>query len=63
LRSGACDAVFAYQADETMDFRIFLSEIEIKGLDQKTDFNFVLKDKKTGEIKKTRAIFISGGAK
>jgi len=57
------DVTLNVPADDTMDFKIYLSESALTGLDQKTDFNFVLKDKKTGEITKTRAIFISGGPK
>ena len=50
-------------ADETIDFRVFVSESDISGLAQKTDFNFTLMDKATGDITTARAIFISRGPK
>lgn len=50
-------------ANETIDFRIFISELNIQGLAQKTDFNFTLKDENTGDTATARAIFISGGPK
>jgi len=57
------DVTLNVPADDTMDFRIFLTESQIQALDQKTDFNFMLTDKDTGETQMTRAIFISGGPK
>ncbi len=50
-------------ADETMDFKIYIAESNIRGLDQKTDFAISLKDLTTGEMTSSRAIFISGGPK
>jgi polyferredoxin len=55
------DVTLQVPADDTMDFRIYLTESDLQALDQKTDFNFVLKDLETGEVEMTRAIFISGG--
>ena len=57
------EVTLSVPADYTMDFRVFLSESDLTGLSQKTDFNFVLTDKATGETQTTRAIFISGGPK
>lgn len=57
------DITFDVPADETMDFKIYIAESDIKGLDQKTDFKMTLTDKTTGETTTSRAIFISGGPK
>jgi len=54
---------FDVPADETMDFKIYIAESDISGLDQKTDFKITLIDKDTGETTSSRAIFISGGPK
>ncbi len=50
-------------ADETIDFKVYVSESQITGLDQKSDFTFRLVDRTTGEVTSARAIFISGGPK
>ncbi|WP_371395700.1 cytochrome c oxidase accessory protein CcoG [Fretibacter rubidus] len=50
-------------ADETRDFKIYVSESQLSNLDQKTDFNFKLEDMDTSETANARAIFISGGPK
>jgi len=54
---------FDVPADETMDFKIYIAESDVSGLDQKTDFKITLTDKDTGETTRSRAIFISGGPK
>jgi cytochrome c oxidase accessory protein FixG len=50
-------------ADETLDFKIYVTEPKISDLMQKTDFNFKITDEVTGDISTARAIFISGGPK
>lgn len=50
-------------ADETMDFRVTIAEDNIATTIQRTDFNFILTDKTSGEETTARAIFISGGPK
>jgi len=47
-------------ADETMDFRIYVSVSDISVLDQKTDFQMRLIDPDAGDETLSRAIFISG---
>ncbi|WP_418152382.1 cytochrome c oxidase accessory protein CcoG [Litorimonas sp. RW-G-Af-16] len=54
---------FKVPADETSDFKIYIAESDILGLDQKTDFNFLLEDIETGNRTTAKAIFISGGPK
>jgi cytochrome c oxidase accessory protein FixG len=50
-------------ADETLDFRVTVTEDDIGALEQKTDFNFLIQDKTIGDETRARAIFISGGPK
>ncbi len=50
-------------ADETRDFKVYISEKQIAQLGQKSDFNFRLIDNTTGDETTARAIFISGGPK
>ncbi|WP_017931799.1 cytochrome c oxidase accessory protein CcoG [Robiginitomaculum antarcticum] len=57
------EIILTAPADDTLDFKIYLSESEILTLDQKTDFEFTLVDKDTGETTTAHAIFISGGPK
>jgi len=55
--------VLAVPADETMDFKVYVAESDISGLNQKTDFNFVLRDVGSDDTTSSRAIFISKGPK
>lgn len=57
------DVLLTVPADDTFDFKVYLAESQIAGLDQKTDFNFILEEQNTGKSVQTRAIFISGGPK
>ena len=50
-------------ADETRDFKVYVSEDDLASLEQKSDFVFKLVDNATGDVTTARAIFISGGAK
>jgi polyferredoxin len=50
-------------ADETRDFKIYITVPDVSALGQKADMMLILTDSKTGEITQTRAIFISGGPK
>ncbi|MEE9346838.1 MAG: cytochrome c oxidase accessory protein CcoG [Robiginitomaculum sp.] len=55
--------VMQVPADETRDFKIYITVPDVSGLGQKSDMMLILTDSKTGEVTQTRAIFISGGAK
>lgn len=57
------DVILDVPADNTLDFRIFVTEDDLAGLAQKTDFTFTMTDMKTGDETTARAIFISGGPK
>jgi len=50
-------------ADETRDFKVYVSEDDIAGLEQKMYVCFERFDNATGDVTTARAIFISGGAK
>ena len=57
------DIVLTVPADETLDFKVYVRELQIKDLDQKVDFDFILTDMDTGDSTRSKAIFISGGPK
>jgi len=54
------DISLAVPADETMDFRIYITKSDISALDQKTDFVMRITDPESGDTTSSRAIFISG---
>lgn len=62
-QTAATEPVFFAPADETIDFKIYVSVPNISGLSEKTDYTFILEDIETGNRVEKRAVFISSGPK
>ena len=52
--------MLAATADQTVDFRIYVTVSDVSVLDQKTEYWMVLKDPENGTEARRKAVFVKG---
>ncbi|MGJ8562559.1 MAG: cytochrome c oxidase accessory protein CcoG [Alphaproteobacteria bacterium] len=62
-QSNTLGPVLRVDADETIDYRVTVTVPNASGLEQKSNYEFTMKDITSGESTRQRAIFISSGPK